>query len=75
MTTIGKVTEFRPDGNWEEFRERFEFYLELNNITEEKKKKCTLYDECGRRDLLADKIFVFTYLSQRCYLSNNYWKM
>ena len=47
MATFGKINEFVPGGNWENYCERFEQYYLANNIDNEDRKRAILLASCG----------------------------
>lgn len=48
--TIGSLFEFDSEKEtWEDYLERFEFYIEANKITEDNDKKCTLLTAIGAK--------------------------
>lgn len=48
--TIGKLSPFdQSSDKWDDYIERFEFYLEANKITEDSGKRCTLLTAIGAK--------------------------
>ena len=47
MATFGKINEFVPGGNWENYCERLEQYYLANNIDNEDRKRAILLASCG----------------------------
>lgn len=50
MSLIGKLTEFNSASEkWEDYIERFEFFVEANKITSDAEKRCTLLTAVGAK--------------------------
>ncbi len=46
-TTIGHVGPFDINASWSNYQERFEFFFEANNVTNENKKRAILLAQLG----------------------------
>ena len=41
MTTVGSISEYSPEENWQQYVEQLQFFLEANGVTDQGKKRMT----------------------------------